>query len=87
MLLSKCVVATTVGSNAEIVEDGASGKLVDPREPVLLSDAISKLLSDPKKRADMGRKARERILALFSLDRMINEYEVLYDSLIHKKGS
>jgi hypothetical protein len=30
----------------------------------------------------MGRVARERVLALFSLDRMINEYELLYDSLM-----
>lgn len=86
MLLSKCVVATRVGSNAEIVQDDVSGKLVDPKQSDQLSSAINKLLSDQKARVDMGRKARERVLALFSLDRMINEYESLYRSLVHKKN-
>jgi glycosyltransferase involved in cell wall biosynthesis len=82
MLLSRSVVATKVGSNAEIVQDGTSGKLVDPKQPHLISSAIRQLLSDQKMRENMGRVARERVLALFSLDRMINEYELLYDSLM-----
>jgi L-malate glycosyltransferase len=82
MLLSKCVIVTKVGSNAEIVQDGVSGRLVEPLQHGQLSDAISNLLSDRKMREDMGLKARERILALFSLDRMINEYELLYESLV-----
>jgi len=87
MLLSRAVVVTKVGSNAEIVEDDASGKLVDAGQPYLLSDAITILLSNATMRERMGRKARERVLALFSLDRMINEYEVLYDSLVHRGAS
>jgi glycosyltransferase involved in cell wall biosynthesis len=83
MLLSRCVVATKVGSNAEIVQDGVSGKLVESRQAGQLSDAISKLLSDRTMREDMGRKARELVLELFGLDRMINEYESLYESLVH----
>jgi glycosyltransferase involved in cell wall biosynthesis len=85
MLLSKCVVATKVGSNAEIVREDVSGKLVEPTRPDQLSDAVSRLLSNPEKREDMGRNARERVLELFSLDRMINEYEVLYESLVSSK--
>ena len=83
MLHSKSVVATNVGSNAEIVQNDVSGKLVEPKRPDQLSNAINSLLRNPKTREDMGRIARERILGLFSLDRMISEYELLYDSLVN----
>ena len=82
MLLSKSVVATKVGSNAEIVQDDVSGKLVAPQHADQLGDTISRLLSSPEVREGMGQKARERVLALFSLDRMIYEYELLYESLV-----
>jgi L-malate glycosyltransferase len=83
MLLSKCVVATNVGSNAEIIQDDVSGQLLEPKRADQLSSAINKLLSDQKVREGMGRQARKQVLALFSLDRMINEYELLYESLVH----
>jgi glycosyltransferase involved in cell wall biosynthesis len=83
MLLSKCVVATKVGSNAEIIQDDVSGKLVESKRPDQLSSAINRLLSDCKAREELGRQARKQVLALFSLDRMIKEYELLYESLVH----
>lgn len=84
MLLSKSAVITKVGSNDEIVQDGVSGKLVEPKRPDLLSDAINNLILDPQRREEMGQKARERVLSLFSLDRMIVEYESLYKSLLDR---
>ena len=87
MLLSKCVVVTKVGSNAEIVQEGVSGKLVEPKQPDQLSQAISSLLSNPTVREDMGRKARAVVLEQFSLNRMINQYEALYGSLVLQRRS
>ena len=84
MLLSRSVVATNVGSNAEIVQNDVSGKLVEPKRPDQLSNAISSLLANRKAREDMGRIARDKVLGLFSLDRMISEYELLYESLRSK---
>ena len=84
MLLSRSVVATNVGSNAEIVQNDVSGKLVEPKRPDQLSNAISSLLANRKAREDMGRIARDKVLGLFSLDRMISEYELLYESLLSK---
>lgn len=86
MLLSKCAVVTRVGSNAEIVQDDVSGKLVEAEQPNQLSDAVRRLLTNRKMREEIGQKARERVLALFSLSRMINEYELLYESLVCKKA-
>src|SRR5271170_4279147 len=41
------VVATSVGGNAEAVEDGVTGLLVPSEDPAALSAAITRLLSDP----------------------------------------
>jgi glycosyltransferase involved in cell wall biosynthesis len=84
MLFSRSVVATDVGSNAEIVQNDVSGKLVEPKRPDQLSNAISSLLSNRKAREDMGRIAKDKVLGLFSLDRMIREYELLYESVLHE---
>jgi glycosyltransferase involved in cell wall biosynthesis len=41
------VVATRVGGNPEIVEDGVSGLLVPPKDPATLADAMITLLRNP----------------------------------------
>ena len=48
------VVATTVGSLPEIVDDGHTGLLVPPRDAQALADAIVRLLQDKQLRQQMG---------------------------------
>ena len=86
MLARKAVVATRVGSNSEVVKDGMCGRLVEPRRPDQLCDAINSLLSSPGERARMEALACERIRSLFSLDRMMREYDILYRTLLCKKN-
>jgi len=85
MLTGKAVVATKVGSNAEVVEDGISGRLVEPRRPDQLADAINSMLSSPGERERMERLACERVRSLFSLERMMREYDTLYRSRLDGK--
>ena len=84
MLARKAVVATRVGSNSEVVKDGMCGRLVEPRRPDQLCDAINSLLSSPGERARMEALACERVRSLFSLDRMMCEYDILYRALLGK---
>ena len=59
MSLGVPVVATAVGSIAEIVSDGVSGILLGPDDPGQLTDAIDMLAGDPAERAATGeRRAR-----------------------------
>jgi glycosyltransferase involved in cell wall biosynthesis len=63
------VVASSVGSLPEIVEDGVTGFLVPPRDTAALQDRIALLLREPARRRAMGRAARERALRNFTWSR------------------
>lgn len=73
------VVATRVGGNPEVVEHGATGWLVEPHDPAALAEAILSILDDPDRAAAFSRRARERVLEQFSLQRMVRETESFYE--------
>ena len=51
------VVATRVGGLAEVVEDGVTGRLVEPGDPAALAAAVAEVLA---RRDEMGAAGRER---------------------------
>ena len=53
------VVATAVGSIAEIVQDGVSGVLLDPDDPAQLTRAIELLARNPSERERLGTQGRD----------------------------
>jgi glycosyltransferase involved in cell wall biosynthesis len=73
------VVATHVGGNPEIV-DMSTGRLVPPRDPARLADALIALADAPALRTELGLSARARIERDFSLDRMVQQYHHVYRS-------
>lgn len=81
MMCGRATVNTDVGGVAEVVgPDGVAGIVVPPREPEALGQAMATLLSDHEERRRMGRAARERALAMFTLDRFVDRHRRLYDS-------
>jgi glycosyltransferase involved in cell wall biosynthesis len=78
---SKAVVGTNVGAIPETVIDGETGILVPPKDSRTLADGILNLLDAPEKSRIMGEKGRQRVIENFSLDKMVANYEELYDSL------
>jgi glycosyltransferase involved in cell wall biosynthesis len=52
------VVATSVSGIPEVVKDGETGRLVPPRRPDLLADALAQLLADPVSRTRLGEAGR-----------------------------
>ena len=74
-------VATDVGDSARIV--GATGRIVPPREPAALAEAIGALLRESKAaRAARGAEARRRIESRFSIARAVEAHGALYASLM-----
>jgi glycosyltransferase involved in cell wall biosynthesis len=82
MAMARPVVATAVGGNPDAVEAGVTGLLVPPRDPEALAAAVLRLLERPDEARRLGEAARRRVLADFSLDRMVAGYEALYRSLL-----
>lgn len=75
------VIATRVGANAELVEQGLSGELVPAADSDALARAMLALQADRNRAAAMGRAGRARVEQRFSLDRMIDRYHALYSRL------
>ncbi|MGI6415821.1 MAG: glycosyltransferase [Thermoguttaceae bacterium] len=72
------VVATRVGGNPEVVEEGVTGLLVPPQNPTSLAVAVVRLASDPARAQEMGQAGRQRVESLFDVRRMVRQYEACY---------
>jgi len=73
------VVATRVGGNAEVVEDGVTGRLVPASNAKALADAIVSMIESPAAARAMGDAGRERVTRLFSLEAMVRRYQAVYE--------
>ncbi|HUK60470.1 MAG TPA: glycosyltransferase [Stellaceae bacterium] len=74
-------VASDVGDVGALV--GETGLLVPPRDPGALADAILGLLArEPDHLAALGRAARARILASYSIEAAARRYEAIWTELI-----
>lgn len=78
----KATVATSVGGIPDIVIDNETGILVPPGDSSALALAIIKLLEKPEWTAQLGRNARERIVANFSLEKMVDKYIDVYEGML-----
>jgi len=72
------VVATATEGARELIRDGATGLLVRVRDVGALAEAIGTLLSDEERRQRIGQSAREEVRLRFSLDRMVDATEQIY---------
>ena len=79
MAMGKPIIAAKRGMLPEIVEDGVNGLLIDDT-PENLTEAIIKLASNMEMREEMGQKAKERTLSLFSLETQGERMEGFYSS-------
>jgi glycosyltransferase involved in cell wall biosynthesis len=76
-----CVV-TDVGESARVVGD--TGKVVLPKNTQSFASACCELLAlSPGRRMELGRQARERILQHYELQRIAEQYQDLYRSVLH----
>jgi glycosyltransferase involved in cell wall biosynthesis len=78
------MIVTDVGGNAEAVADRENGFVIRPRDVEAFRRALVALHSDPAARARMGCKSRQLVEEKFTLQRMRNEYEAFYLSLMNR---
>lgn len=76
-------ITTELGTGTSwVVQDSVTGLVVPPRDPQALAEAIRSLLEDPQRRAEMGRAARARVEAEFTLERMIARVQSVYEKAL-----
>jgi glycosyltransferase involved in cell wall biosynthesis len=83
MANEKPVIATNVGGNPELIEDGKTGYLIPHEDVLALEEKIKILMYDSEKRIDMGRKGRIRLAEQFSLESMVEKYISIYKELVN----
>ncbi|MDO8672121.1 MAG: VanZ family protein [Dehalococcoidia bacterium] len=79
------VVADRVGQNAEYIEDGKSGLLVEPGDSQAMAKAVITLLEEPETASRMGCSARQRIQSEFNWDNWAGEAERAYQKAAEKE--
>ena len=80
------VIATEVGGIPELVLNHNTGLLVPVGDPAALGEAISDLLEKPQKRENLGQAGRLRVKQHFSVEKMVQKTEQLYEQLLLEKA-
>jgi len=80
------IVATRVGGNTELAEEGRSAHLFRAGDVYELSAILEGLINAPEIRSEFGRAARMRALEQFSLVQMVEAYRDLYLRLASLRG-
>jgi len=75
-------IATDVGGNPEVIEDGLNGLLVKPDDPAALANAILSLLESPNFASQLGAAGRERVRSHFDFAQLIFNVDALYTALL-----
>ena len=79
------VVSRAVGGVANLLEDGALGRLVWTDSPEDFAGALAEVLRSPGDPAETAR-ARDIVLARFSIERLVEDVERLYAAALARAG-
>jgi glycosyltransferase involved in cell wall biosynthesis len=85
MAASKCVVATEAGGIPEVVAHGETGFLVPVRDPKVLAQRLVQVLKDEPLRRRMGEAGLARARARFTVERMVEETNAVYERLAGRR--
>lgn len=75
------LVASAVSALPEIIVDGETGYLVPADDLLALTDALHKLLADPELARQMGRAGHQRLVEVFSVEKMVKATADLYHKI------
>lgn len=83
MAARKAIIATRGGGIPEIVLDGETGILVAMKDVDAMARAMLTLLSQPKRREEMGNQGFQRIVDAFSIQKTADSVGRFYQDLFH----
>jgi glycosyltransferase involved in cell wall biosynthesis len=78
-------VATDVPGTREVIVDGETGWLSPSGDAAALGEAMARMMrTPPEKRRTMGQRARQNVIDHFSLNAVLDQWEVLYEELLNR---
>ena len=82
MACSKAIVATQAGGMPEVVEEGRTGFLAEPRDHHAMARSIVRLLKEEPLRRQMGEAGFARVRERFTVERMVAETAGVYERVV-----
>ena len=79
------VVATSVGGNKEVIENGVTGLLIPPKDPEMMAEAIHTLFSDKMMAQSFSAAGKKMVAEKFSIKNMVRTLENLYEASVKGK--
>jgi glycosyltransferase involved in cell wall biosynthesis len=87
LIMGVPVLATRVGGTPEVIADGETGRLVPPRSPEALADAIVDFVADAAPWQRMAERGREVVERQFDFQSRTRRLEMIYAELLGANGS
>jgi glycosyltransferase involved in cell wall biosynthesis len=87
MACGAAVVYSNEGSGPETIEDGVTGLLADPRDPVSVGRQLRRVLDDPELARSLGARARAAASERFSIHRCVRDTLAFYEGCITTMGA
>ena len=78
-------IASRVGGNAELVQDGVTGLLVPAENASALAGALLRFLRDPEQARQIANNGQRFAVENFSFERLIREIDELYAELLERR--
>jgi glycosyltransferase involved in cell wall biosynthesis len=85
MALGVPVIATNIGGNSELIQDGVNGFLFKNGDVATLANQIQKIIDDPALRECFSQAGKKTALQDFSLEKMLDRYEAFFSELLATK--
>lgn len=79
-------IATAVGGIPEVIDDGVTGLLIPPGQPLVLAERIASLLHDEDRRRAMGQALQEKVRRQFTFEQQSQQYQALFRRLTSAGG-
>jgi len=85
MAAARGIVGSSAGGMKEMLADGKAGRLVPPRSPQKIADAVIELVENPELRMHLGQVARDRLIKEYGADRIGLLLEDCYTRAIKRR--
>lgn len=75
-------VATRCGGPEEVISDGVNGRLIPSKDPGSIAAAVIELLTNRQLALGFAQAGRAKVYSEFTLGKMVEQYEGLYERLL-----